>query len=236
LRNELAFSLDNSAAPFRGIPADRPSSISTPVSSSTQKPLTLVGSFRKLLCVPGIQYLATRFGSASLRRWSFDEKFRSGHWSFTSAPSSELVQVVERYAQGGHILMLGCGGGAIAGALRPDSFASFLGVDLSPEAVSRAGRHANHKVRFQVGDMLQFECEQKFDVILFSESLYYLRPRQRRPLLARVAQALTPSGQIVVTIAQPQRFADILRMIRRDFDVAEDRNLAGSPRHLLVFR
>ena len=197
--------------------------------------MTLANSVRKLLAVPGIQYLATRFGSAALRRWGFDEKYRSGAWSYAAEPSAELVQIVERYARGGRVLMLGCGTGSIATVLRPDSFASFLGVDLSPEGVARANRQCNSKVRFRVGDMLQFQSEQKFDVILFSESSYYLRPWRRRPLLARITRMLAPRGRIIVTIAQPRRFAGILRMVRRHFRVLEDRCFKDSQRHLLVF-
>jgi SAM-dependent methyltransferase len=185
--------------------------------------------------MPGVQYLATRFGGAALRRWGFDEKYRSGAWNYATEPSAELVQIVERYARGGHVLMLGCGTGSIATALRPDSFTSFLGVDLSPEGVARANRQCSSKVRFQVSDMLQFQSEQKFDVILFSESLYYLRPGRRRPLLARIARMLAPRGRIIVTIAQPRRFAGILRMVRRHFRVEEDRCFTDSQRHLLVF-
>ena len=145
------------------------------------------------------------------------------------------MQAVERYARGGRILMLGCGTGSIASALSPGCFESFLGVDLSPEAIARAQVHANHKIQFEAGDMLRFGTDQKFSVILFSESLYYISPWRRLPLLTRAARMLTPDGRIVVTVAQPSRFARMLRMVRRNFDVSEDRNFSGSTRHLIVF-
>ena len=115
---------------------------------STLSRMNLAGSFRKLLCVPGVQYVTTRWCGKTLRRWSFDEKFRTGGWDRFSEPPSELVDIVQRHAGGGHILMLGCGHASIAGVLPPDSFASLLGIDLSTEAISLASRRANHKIRF----------------------------------------------------------------------------------------
>jgi trans-aconitate methyltransferase len=196
--------------------------------------MSLMNSFRPLLCIPGVQYLTTRFGGRVLRGWSFDEKFRTGEWDFASEPASELVQAVERYAAKGNILMLGCGTGSIAGVLKPECFASFLGIDLSREAIARAGAQSNDKIRFQVGDMLGFSSRQKFSVILFSESLYYIGAWKRRALLSRAADMLAPNGRIIVTVAQPARFARMLRMLRRNFEVTEESNFQGSPRRLMI--
>jgi len=195
-----------------------------------------MSALRKLLCAPGVQYLTTRWCGKTVRRWSFDEKFRSGGWDRFSEPATELVRAVERYANGGHILMLGCGNASIASALAPDCFASFLGIDLSPEAIALARQRSNQKIDFQTGDMLQFTSEKKFSVILFSESLYYLKAWQRKPLLDRVARMLAPGGRIVVTVAQPARFAAMLDMLRENFNVDEDQKLSGSDRHLIVVR
>jgi trans-aconitate methyltransferase len=205
----------------------------TPDSGNPYMPHTL-DAFRRLLRLPGLQFLATRMGGRTLRRWSFDEKFRTGEWSFGSAPASELVRTVERYADGGDILMLGCGTGSIGRALDPNFFDSFLGVDLSPEAISRANQTANHKIRFQVGDMIEFTSPQPFNVILFSESLYYIKPWQRRKLMSRAAGMLAPAGRLIITVAQPDRFASMLKMLRAAFAVDVDRNFADSRRWLLV--
>jgi SAM-dependent methyltransferase len=201
---------------------------------ATTSPPILARWLRSFLCFPGVQYLTTRLGGRNLRRWSFDEKFRSGEWNFVSEASSELVRTVERYAGQGNILMLGCGTASLASALNPESFRSLLGVDLSPEAIARARERANHKVRFEVGDMLQFTSAEKFSVIVFSESLYYIKSWQRQKLLERAAQMLAPGGRIVVTVAQPDRFAGMLRMMRQNFQIAEERNFPGSSRRLVV--
>lgn len=168
---------------------------------------------RSLLGFPGIHYVATRFGSSRLRAASFDQKYASGDWNFEADNSSELAAVVEKYATKGRILMLGCGTGSIATKLAPESFESFQGIDLSYEAISRAKLRETEKIHFEVCDFLSYRCAQKFNVILFSEALYYINPLARESLLKKCSRDLAPDGWIIVTIAQPLRYAGIFRMI-----------------------
>lgn len=190
---------------------------------------------RRILSVRGIHYLATRFGGNRLRSLSFDEKYRSGDWNFTN-DDPDLVRLVEEYGASGHILVLGCGTAPIAGALKPASFQSLLGIDLSQEAIAAANKRANEKIRFEVADMVGFRCPRDYDVILFSDSLNYVSWLARRRLLQKLCRHLTPRGRMMVVIAAPARYAGILRMIRRHFEVEVDRSLRGSQRHVLVFR
>jgi trans-aconitate methyltransferase len=192
-------------------------------------------NLRKLLKARGVHYLLTRFGTSHLRRLSFDQKFLDGEWNFSEAPSSELVAVVEKYASGGHILMLGCGSGAIAQSLNPERFTSFLGVDISPTAIALALRGATNKIRFETGNMLHYQPALPCTVILLSESLYYVPPLRRKTFLSKLASNLAPEGRIVVTISESDRFARLLAMIRRAFEVDEDRLITPGKRHLIVF-
>ena len=148
---------------------------------------------RSLLGFPGIHYVATRFGSSRLRAASFDQKYASGDWNFEADNSSELAAVVEKYATKGRILMLGCGTGSIATKLAPESFESFQGIDLSYEAISRAKLRETEKIHFEVCDFLSYRCAQKYNVILFSEALYYINPLARESLLKKCSRDLAPT-------------------------------------------
>jgi trans-aconitate methyltransferase len=192
-------------------------------------------SIQRFLSLRGIHYLVTRFGWKKLRSLSFDGKFQSGDWSF-SAESPELVNLVEKYATHGHILALGCGTAPIASVLNPDSFESFLGVDLSKEAIRMAAQRANEKVRFETGDMMKHRCTREYDVILFSNSLYYVSWWSRKSFLRRLTQSLSPGGRIIVSLAQPHRYAGMVAMIRRTFSVDLDRALGSGDGHVLIFR
>ncbi len=195
-------------------------------------PENFMPGLSRILKLPGIQYLATRFGNVRLRQWAFDEKFRSGEWNFK--PSNELAEVIDRYAEGGSILMLGCGSGSLVEGLNPTRYSKLIGVDLSDEAIRRANRNSGPGIQFIVGDMTRFSSAERFKVILLSESLYYVSWWRRRAFLSRLLELLERDGRIVITIAQPYRFARLIRMIRRNFHVLEDKAFQNSSRRLLV--
>lgn len=191
--------------------------------------------FKHLLAARGIHYLVTRFGPARLRSLAFDEKYRRGDWNFKDDSCGELPAVVRRYVRGGDLLILGCGGSSILNSFRPNDLSSVLGVDLSEEAVRLASRYGSDRISFQVGDMVTFEFPRSYDVILFSESLYYLSVSVGKCLLSRLTGHLKSGGVIIVTLAQAKRYHSIIDMIRSDFRLFEDRKFVGSGRHLLVF-
>jgi SAM-dependent methyltransferase len=192
--------------------------------------------FKQLLAAKGIHYFVTRFGQARLRGLAFDEKYRSGDWNFKGESSDELPSTIRKYLRGGDLLILGCGGASILGSFEPAAFTSVLGVDLSAEAVRLASRIARDNILFQVGDMVTFQCPKDYDVILFSESLYYVPSSQQGELLKRLAGHLKPGGVFIVTLAQAKRYHAIIELIRRNFHMVEDRKFANSERQLLVFR
>jgi trans-aconitate methyltransferase len=191
---------------------------------------------QRLLCTRFVHFFATRLCWGRLRSLSFDEKYRSGQWNFVEDPHSELVTLIEERAANGHILILGCGMASITTSLNPARYKSIVGIDLSPVAIGKARQYANEKIRFEVGNMLTYTPDKKFGIMLFSESLYYVAGRKRVPLLKRLRDYLAPGGYIIVTIAQPERFAGLLNEMRSDFDVIEDRYFTDSRRFLIVFR
>jgi trans-aconitate methyltransferase len=191
---------------------------------------------KRLLVLPGVQYIGTRFGGKALRRVCFDQKFKCGDWDWAGQPPFELASVIAKYSGGGDILMLGCGTGSVASLLPQEVYSSFRGIDLSNEAIRRARIHESDKIRFDVGDMTEFKCTQIYKVIIFSESLYYVSTRRQNPMLKELSTHLCPGGCIIVTIAEPRRYESIISMIRLEFEVVEDRVFEGSCRRLLVFR
>jgi SAM-dependent methyltransferase len=189
---------------------------------------------RRLLGMRGIHGIAARLGWKSLRAMAFDEKYRNGDWNFVGE-DSELARLIEIFATKGHILALGCGTARLAGSLKPGSFESFVGVDLSREAIAQANQQAGERVQFEVGDMTTYEFKHRYAVILFPDSIYYINAREREKLLGRARASLTSGGRIIVSIAQPQRYAEILNQIRQDFKMDVDKPRTGGAGHLLAF-
>lgn len=189
----------------------------------------------RVLTSRGILYLVTRFCGSALRRRAFDQNYISGRWDhFDKEPSTEIVKVIEKYARKGRILDLGCGTGILASMLSPDSFEYYLGVDASQGAIARAQKRKGEKIRVEIGDILSYKPRGKFDLIVFAESLYYV-PYFRRRFLRCCARWLMPGGLFVVTIVEPRRFRSMIKMIRENFQIVEDRFFQNSQRLLLVF-
>jgi len=190
---------------------------------------------KKLLSIRGIHWVTSRFGWKTLQSLSFDAKYESGDWNFTNETPT-LVHLVEKYSLKGHILVLGCGAAPIASALNQNSYETFLGVDLSEEAINIARQQTTDKIHFEIGDMVNYQCARSYDVILFSDCLYYVPLFFRKGLLKRMSRNLTSTGRIIVVLAQPAKYETIIRMIRRNFAVEVDGVLEGSERHVLVLR
>ena len=190
----------------------------------------------RVLSTKVIHLLVTRLGPCSLRRLAFDARYKDGSWRFAGDAHGEFPRVVARYLRGGDLLVVGCGGASVLQGLSLDEYRSVLGIDVSPEAIRLANRHASSTVSFQVADVETFDSADRYDQILFSESLYYIAAGRQIGLLDRLSRLLKPNGIFVVTIADPVRYRRLLARIRAHFKVVEDRSLSNTRRHLLAFQ
>lgn len=191
---------------------------------------------KSFLSAKGVLYFLTRYAGSAIRRCSFDQYYKSGRRDYLDSDHSrEMVRVVEKYANKGRILDMGCGPGILVSLLNTGSFEYYRGIDASSEAIAIARKRVSEKNNFDVGDIQSYECEDDFDLIVFEESLYYV-PFFRYRLLKRYCRRLRPDGMFIVTVADPKRFRRMIRMIRKQFQIIEDRYFKNSNRWLLVFR
>ena len=195
--------------------------------------------FRKILTTRGILYVLTRFCGSNLRSRSFDEIYKNGRWinteeHYTKGVHKELVELVEKYARQGRILDMGCGTGALGVSLNPNTYESYQGVDISTKAIEFAKKEENTKIHYEIGEIKNYVSKKNFDLIVFKESLYYV-PFFRKKLLNKYAKNLRPDGLFIVTIIQHERFARLANMIRKNFNIIEDRFFQSRDILLLVF-
>jgi SAM-dependent methyltransferase len=109
---------------------------------------------------------------------------------------------VERVAPGERVLDLGCGKGELAFDLADRAGAVVLGVDRNAEYLAFARDRFRHKnLRFVQSDILEFEPEQPFDVVVMSNVLEHIEPR---PMLLRRIAAMGPA-RFLVRIPQLRR-------------------------------
>jgi len=191
---------------------------------------------RWLLNLQGIHYMTTRFGWKSLRGRAFDARYQDGQWRFDDGQEAALAVVVRQYLQGGELLLMGCGGASILASLSDSHLVRVIGVDLSGEAIQVASRFTSETVSFEQQDMMVCRVDGTFDVILFSESLYYLREDRQVQLLRRLSSQLKSDGVFVVTQAHLSRHNSLLDRLSDQFDVLENHRMGPSDRWVVVCR
>jgi 2-polyprenyl-3-methyl-5-hydroxy-6-metoxy-1,4-benzoquinol methylase len=154
----------------------------------------------------------TKFALAGLRgrgtpepRELWEEQYRSGVWNYLDSASEiahymVIVGYVQHFCANPAILDVGCGHGRLLQLLEPYPFKSYLGVDFSTDAIRRAQSLASDSARFERVDFQQFAPADRYDAIIFNESIYYsARPEE---VLHRYMGALTADGVMIVSMCQ----------------------------------
>jgi cyclopropane fatty-acyl-phospholipid synthase-like methyltransferase len=100
-----------------------------------------------------------------------------------------------------HVLDAGCGNGRITEYLHRRTGASFLGIDLSREAIKQANHIATDKLRFQVGNLNDLALPARsFDAVISIDTLYYVENLEST--VARLVEALKPAGRLAAFFSQ----------------------------------
>jgi 2-polyprenyl-3-methyl-5-hydroxy-6-metoxy-1,4-benzoquinol methylase len=114
------------------------------------------------------------------------------------------------------ILDVGCGHGVLIPLLNKLPYQSYLGVDLSAEAIRMATQqYADARTTFAVADAESFQCDRSFDLIIFNECLYYLK--DPRGLLLAYKQWLRPGGHFLVSMYISPANQEIWHKLEGDF-------------------
>jgi len=115
-----------------------------------------------------------------------------------SKPFFDLLAMVAP-VPGGSAIDLGCGNGELTVRLHELSrAATTVGVDSSEAMLAKARPLAGNGLRFESGDIGEFDAENSFDVVLANASLHWVADHPR--LLRRLAIALRAGGQLAVQV------------------------------------
>jgi SAM-dependent methyltransferase len=179
-------------------------------------------------------------GSQQAKRRLWNQEFAGGRWDcLERTPGDCVYPFIEKYAGGGAILDLGCGSGSTASELDPACYGSYTGIDISDEAIEKARTRNERNVRlqkqtFQQGDLERYRPTRQYDVILFRDSIYYVRIGTA---LRRYADYLTPTGTFIVRLTEgDQRYGKVIGQIADSFDVLERCSFREPSAVVLVFR
>jgi SAM-dependent methyltransferase len=198
-----------------------------------------------------VQGFLASYGPSSVKKRLWDRDFSGGKWDFIDNTAGDCIYPhLEKHAQGGDILDLGCGPGNTANELADGAYRSYIGVDISEVALEKAMKRTRENGRagknsFIRSDFLGYAPTRDFDVILFRESLYHVPYGQVLTILEKYSKHLKKSGVFVVRLYAGDistgktkfRVTRKLELLRRQFDIVEASKYdqPGAPT-VIVFR
>jgi SAM-dependent methyltransferase len=159
----------------------------------------------------------------SQERW--EQEYRDGFWSHLEearelAHYSVITGYYAYYRPGGSLLDVGSGEGVLQRRLEPLSYSRYLGIDKSQEAIARAQIQRDARTEFRCADVETYSPQDRFDVIVFNELLYYLQDPV--DVVRRLAHSLSPGGIIIISMLRWTSSRRIWRSLDRSMAI-EDR-------------
>jgi SAM-dependent methyltransferase len=170
------------------------------------------------------------YGPSNIKKILWDKEFSGGKWNFIDDTAGDCVYPhLARHLHKGSILDLGCGPGNTANELAATAYQSYVGVDISEAALLKARRRTEENGRteknlFVKDDFLSYVPAQRFDMILFRESMYHVPISKVKIILDRYAKYLKDGGVFVVRLhggTTKHRPKAMLSIIESEFEIIE---------------
>lgn len=170
------------------------------------------------------------YGPSNIKKLLWDKEFSGGKWNFIDNTLGDCVYPhLEKHLHNGSILDLGCGPGNTANELAATSYRTYVGVDVSEAALDKARSRTKengreHQNTFVKEDFLKYLPAQRFDVILFRESMYHVPMGKIKTILDQYAKYLKEGGVFVVRLqgeTTKHRPKAMLSIIESEFDIIE---------------
>lgn len=133
----------------------------------------------------------------------WDKEYSEGKWDYLSNEKDSMrYGIIANYVQDNFnnsisILDLGCGIGILQEKLS-GLYSHYTGIDLCDEAIRIAKEKEDEKTIFHSYDIKNYTTKEKYDCIIFNESIYYLD----KPLktLKKYKSFLKKNGVIIVSM------------------------------------
>jgi 2-polyprenyl-6-hydroxyphenyl methylase/3-demethylubiquinone-9 3-methyltransferase len=191
-----------------------------------------------------VRGLRQQWASARTKQAMWDEEYARGGWNHCEfTPNDPVYEYVYRYCRNGSVLDLGCGSGNTGNEMDTGRYGDYTGVDISEVALKTAAARGANSIRekqnrYLLADVLVYEPAQKYDVILFRESIYYVSVFKIKAMLQRYSEHLTNQGAFVVSMGgtKPHKAGRILEIIERSFRVLEVNSADQRGEFVVVFR
>jgi 2-polyprenyl-6-hydroxyphenyl methylase/3-demethylubiquinone-9 3-methyltransferase len=144
----------------------------------------------------------------SENKW--DKMWRNGDWSYQDTVPIERIRSaiiggvyipflahVADSSTSASILEIGCGEGVVSDYLTNDQKKLYTGVDISKEAIAIAETERPSPMQFIHSSATEFRPNGTYDVIIFSEVLYYTN---HEGIIDQYLPSVNPNGTVIISI------------------------------------
>jgi 2-polyprenyl-3-methyl-5-hydroxy-6-metoxy-1,4-benzoquinol methylase len=201
-----------------------------------------MGSELMRICIYLMLFFPVVSGLEDKQQWLYqpeskwDQEWKSGDWDYMDTVPIERSRIA---VIGGvfsriytpvnsSVLDVGCGEGAISDYLLPEQRPHYVGLDLSKEAIHLAKKKRGAPMKFVHIAAHHFQPLHKFDVIIFSEVLYYV---EYEKVLNQYDAFLKDNGVIIISIFQPtdgkQLYENIFKYAQTKFNKIDYTDIHG---------
>ncbi len=156
---------------------------------------------------------------------AWDKDYANGKWDHLHEIDGLghyglIVGYTQHAKEGKKILDVGCGEGILQQRLCESRYSRYVGIDISEVAVKRAARRQNDKNIFLTSSIEDFDTNEKFDVIIFSECLYYLQ--DPLAMLEKYECFLEENGAFIISMYVSANTTKLWKMIDRRYLVKDE--------------
>ncbi|MFN4145378.1 MAG: class I SAM-dependent methyltransferase [Runella sp.] len=149
-------------------------------------------------------------------RWNY--QYNLGRWeSLGDINELSRFSVIVGYTQflkpNAKILEIGAGEGYLQQRFDKTKYSLYYSTDASDVAIANGKKHEDEKTKYLVADMNTYQPDQKFDVIIINEAIYYGGSVDK--VLNRFNPYLNPEGIFIVSINGDERNAAWHRMMEQ---------------------
>lgn len=130
------------------------------------------------------------------------------YWPYRTSLQAVINYISEHALQGGMLLDVMSGPGYLLGKIkekRPDLILS--GVDIDDRYVSH-GLKTYPSVRFEKGDVLNWQPREKFDVVVCTGSVHHIPYEQQEKAISSIASMVKPNGLVVISDCYVDDYSD----------------------------
>lgn len=135
-----------------------------------------------------------------------------GHYSL-------IAGYVHCAKKGKKLLDVGCGEGIRLERLCESKYSGYTGIDISEVAIARATEQRNGKTTFVVASIEGFETNERYDVIIFNECLYYLH--NPLAMLEKYERFLEENGAFIISMYVSDNSVKLRNMIERRYAISD---------------